>query len=61
VILLFKMTKENVLRLLKHYEAVGRTDAYEDMKQHVLKGNKFTVEEKDALFKKPKGKTDGKK
>jgi hypothetical protein len=55
------MTKENVLRLLKHYEAVGRTDAYEDMKQHVLKGNKFTVEEKDALFKKPKGKTDGKK
>ena len=45
------MTKENVLRLLKHYEDIGRTDAYEDMKQHVLKSSKFTAEEKDSLFK----------
>lgn len=48
------MTKENVLRLLKHYEDIGRTDAYEDMKQHVLKGTKFTKEEKDSMFKEPK-------
>lgn len=54
------MTKENVLRLLAHYEEIGRRDAYEDMKAHILKSTKFTAEEKTALFK-PKGKTDGKK
>ena len=30
------------------------TDAYEDMKQHVLRGTKFTKEEKENLFKEPK-------
>lgn len=50
------MTKENSIRLLKHYEAIGRTDAYEDMKAHILKSKKYTSEEKDALFK-PKAET----
>ena len=45
------MTKENCIRLLKHYEDIGKKDAYEDMKSHILKGKKFTQEEKDALFK----------
>ena len=44
------MTKENCIRLLKHYDNVGRKDAFEDMKAHILKGSKFTPQEKDALF-----------
>ena len=53
------MTKENVLRLLKHYEASNKP-AYEDLKAHVLVSRKFTQLEKDNLFgakdaKKPKG------
>ena len=48
------MTKENCIRLLKHYETIGKTDAYIDMKQHILNATKFTQEEKDALFPKPK-------
>ncbi len=56
------MTKENCIRLLKHYETIGKTDAYEDMKKHILTATKFTQEEKDAIFKvKPKEKSDGKK
>ena len=56
------MTKETCLRLLKHYEDIGRTEAYEDMKNHILKGTKFTQEEKDALFKvKEQTKSKGKK
>ena len=53
------MTKENTLRLLEHYKKIDRTDAYEDMKAHILGGSKFTQEEKDAMFKvetKSKGK-----
>lgn len=44
------MTKENSIRLLEHYKTIGRTDAYEDMKQHMIKGTKFSKEETDALF-----------
>ena len=47
------MTKETCLRLLEHYKNIGRTGAYEDMKQHILKGTKFSKEETDALFKEP--------
>ena len=50
----FKMTKENCTRLLEHYKKIGRTDAYENMKQHILKGTKFTKEKKDSMFKEPK-------
>ena len=45
------MTKENCTRLLKHYKDVGYTSAYENMKEHILKGSKFTQEEKDTMFK----------
>ena len=45
------MTKENCTRLLEHYKKIGRTDAYENMKEHILKGSKFTQEEKDSMFK----------
>lgn len=59
------MTKENCLRLLEHYKTIGRTDAYDDMKAHMLKGKKFSTEETDQIFKenKPKAevKADGKK
>jgi hypothetical protein len=48
------MTKENCVRLLKHFEQVGRKDAYEDMKAHILSARKFSQEEKDALFPKTK-------
>jgi len=44
------MTKQNCIRLLKHYENIGRKDAFEDMKAHILKGSKFTPQEKEALF-----------
>ena len=54
------MTKENCIRLLKHYETIGKTDAYEDMKKHILTATKFTQEEKDAIFPKPKAKTTSK-
>jgi len=54
------MTKENSLRLLEHYKTIGRTEAYEDMKAHILKGSKFTQQEKDTLFK-AEVKKDGKK
>ncbi len=53
------MTKSNCIRLLKHYEDIGKVDAYENMKAHILKGSKFTVEEKDSLF--PQTKSKGKK
>tara|TARA_R100000750_G_C2335277_1_gene91838 strand:- start:567 stop:734 length:168 start_codon:yes stop_codon:yes gene_type:complete len=49
------MTKENCIRLLKHYLFIKKTDAYNDMKEHILKSAKFTQEEKDELFKEPKG------
>ena len=55
------MTKENALRLLKHYKDIGRTDAYEDMKNHILKGSKFSPEEKAELFNKVETKSKGKK
>lgn len=55
------MTKENAIRLLEHYKTIGRTDAYEDMKQHILKANKFTQEEKNNLFKEVKEETKSKK
>ena len=55
------MTKENCTRLLEHYKKIGRTDAYENMKEHILKGTKFTQEEKDTMFKTVKVQKDGKK
>ena len=55
------MTKETCLRLLKHYEKIGHTQGYEDMKQHMLKGKKFSTQETDAIFKKPVEKSHGKK
>lgn len=45
------MTKETCTRLLAHYEKIGRTEAYENMKAHILKASKFTAEEKISLFK----------
>ena len=39
--------------LLKKFKEIGRTEAYEDMKQHILKSRKFTDEEKRNLFPEP--------
>lgn len=55
------MTNENCIRLLKHYEDIGRTEAYNDMKAHILKKRTMTQEEKDAVFKPKAVKADGKK
>ena len=48
------MTKANCLMLLKRFKDIGRTEAYEDMKQHILNGRKFSPEEKAELFPEPK-------
>lgn len=45
------MTKETCLKLLKHFEDKGMNKEYEDMKQHILNSAKFSLEEKEDLFK----------
>ena len=58
------MTVENCLRLLKEYEAAGRTAAYEDMKKHIETGRKFQqlkVKEEPKEEVKEEVKKDGKK
>ncbi|NHZ84309.1 MAG: hypothetical protein GWP19_00320 [Planctomycetia bacterium] len=44
---------------MKHYLFIKKTDAYNDMKAHILKSSKFSQVEKDELFK-PKEETKSK-
>ena len=52
--------KTCALPILKHYLFIKKTDAYQDMKAHILKSAKFTQAEKDELFKEKKEETKSK-